>query len=89
MFNKRKDVIVMDKHLTRLESLPRESRPKYNKGDKNMKWQDYHPDLKRLWNLIVDIYSETNSYKIVEKAIYEANGLMEKLTMELGEREYK
>ena len=54
-----------------------------------MKWQDYHPDLKRLWNLIVDIYSETNSYKIVEKAIYEANGLMEKLTMELGEREYK
>jgi len=37
MFNKRKDVIVMDKHLTRLESPPEDARPKYNKGDKNMK----------------------------------------------------
>ena len=54
-----------------------------------MKWQDYHPDLKKLWNLIVDIYSETSSFKIVEKANYEANELMKKLTMELGEKEYK
>jgi len=30
-----------------------------------MKWQDYHPDLKRLWNLIVDIYSETSSSMIL------------------------
>ena len=89
MFSKRKDVVVMDKHLTRFESPPENTRPKYNKGDKNMRWQDYHPDLRKLWNLIVDIYSETSSSKIVEKATHEANELMEKLTLELGEREDK
>jgi len=37
MFGKRKDIIVNDKNLVRLETLPDDSRPKYNKGDKNMK----------------------------------------------------
>ena len=37
MFTKRKDVVVMDKHLIRFESPPEDTRPKYNKGDKNMK----------------------------------------------------
>ena len=50
-----------------------------------MRWQEYHPDLKKLWNLIVDSYSETNNSKIVEKANKEANRLMEKLTIRLSE----
>jgi len=85
MFNKRKDVIIMDKHLTRFESPPKDTRPKYNKGDINMKWQEYNSDLRKLWNTIVDSYSETNSSKIVEKANKEVNRLMERLTIELSE----
>jgi len=37
MFNKIKDVVVLDKHLVRFNEVPENIRPKYNKGDKNMK----------------------------------------------------
>ena len=50
-----------------------------------MKWQEYNSDLRKLWNTIVDSYSETNSSKIVEKANKEVNRLMERLTIELSE----
>ena len=50
-----------------------------------MRWQEYNSDLRKLWNLIVDSHSETNSSKIVEKANREANKLMEKLTIKLSE----
>jgi len=49
-----------------------------------MKWIDYHPDLKKLWNAIADSYSEVSSYRIKEEANQEAISLMEKLTMELN-----
>jgi len=52
-----------------------------------MKWNDYHPDLKKLWNAIADSYSEVSSYKIKEEANNEAIGLMEKLTIELNRLE--
>jgi len=50
-----------------------------------MRWQEYNSDLRKLWDAIVDSYSETNSSKIVEKANREANGLMERLTIKLSE----
>jgi len=52
-----------------------------------MKWNDYHPDLKKLWNAIADSYFEVSSYRIKEEANQEAISLMGKLTIELNKLE--
>jgi len=52
-----------------------------------MRWTEYHPDLKELYNLISDSRSEQispNNYDRLTKKIYY---LMEKLTMELNKLE--
>jgi len=52
-----------------------------------MKWTEYHPDLKELYNLISDSRSEqisSNNYDRLTKKIYY---LMEKLTIELNKLE--
>lgn len=52
-----------------------------------MNWNSYDERLKKLWNLVAYSYNDTIPYETCERCTEEAMNLMEKLTLELQEKE--
>jgi len=54
-----------------------------------MRWTEYHPDLKNLYNAIASSHSEQISSSNYNKLTQEIYCLMEKLTLQLNNKEDK